>query len=68
MVFSGTVVLQYIAVRYLAKSSISRIGHGSQIFHMQKKKKFFCKNIKYSVFYLTSEKKKKKKKNAFCLR
>ena len=36
--YESTVQLQYIAVRYFAKSSISQIGHGSQIFHKQKKK------------------------------
>ena len=34
----GTVKIQYtcIAVRYFTKSSLSQIGHGSQIFHKQK--------------------------------
>ena len=36
ILLSNTVKIQYIAVCYFTKSSISRISHGSQIFHKQK--------------------------------
>ena len=53
----STLEIQYIAVRYFAISSISRIVRGPQIYHDHKKKKKISK-----FFFLLNLKKKKKKK------
>ena len=53
--FMTTLEIQYIAVRYFAISSISRIVRGPQIYHDHKKKK-----ISKCFFYLIWKKKKKK--------
>ena len=53
IVLTGTLEIQYIAVRYFAISSISRIVRGPQIYHDHKKKK-----ISKCFFYLIWKKKK----------
>ena len=59
----NTLEIQYIAVRYFAISSISRIVRGPQIYHDHKKKK-----ISKCFFYLIWKKKKKKKNDCNSLR